>query len=167
MSLIVSPIYIGNSRCDDSKPMLSEVQQPLIVFRRLCCFDFYCRQNLIGIFNESTGSNATFNTIANMQNGYEGTQVGRTGDLCNGRFLTLVKNNIHNLSSASSYFSSFSKWSWNGGTAAINMVTETLIYNLSNTNSSFNGFIAGIRFQVVLRNLVNRNFIRSISVHSL
>jgi hypothetical protein len=36
-------------------------------------------QNLIGIFNESTGSNATtFNTIANMQNGYEGTQVGRT-----------------------------------------------------------------------------------------
>jgi hypothetical protein len=37
-------------------------------------------QNLIGIFNESTGSNATtFNTIANMQNGYEGTQVGHTG----------------------------------------------------------------------------------------
>jgi hypothetical protein len=31
------------------------------------------------------------------------------------------------------------------GELQINMVTETLIYNLSNTNSSFNG-VAGIRF---------------------
>jgi hypothetical protein len=64
---------------------------------------------------------------------------------------TLVKNNIHNLSSASLVTSVASVSGVEmGGTAAINMVTETLIYNLSNTNSSFTGFIAGIRFQVVL-----------------
>jgi hypothetical protein len=126
-------------------------------------------QNLIGIFNESTGSNATtFNTIANMQNGYEGTQVGRTlGIYATAGSSTLVKNNIHNLSSASLVTSVASVSGVEmGGTAAINMVTETLIYNLSNTNSSFTGSLQESGFQVVLRNLVNRNFIRSISVHS-
>jgi hypothetical protein len=57
-----------------------------------------------------------------------------------------VKNNIHNLSSASLVTSVASVSGVEmGGTAAINMVTETLIYNLSN-KFQFHGFIAGIRF---------------------
>jgi hypothetical protein len=71
---------------------------------------------------------------------------------------TLVKNNIHNLST--SLVTSVASVSGveMGGTAAINMVTETLIYNLSNTNSSFTGFIAGIRFQVVLEESGKQKF---------
>jgi hypothetical protein len=89
---------------------------------------------------------------------YEGTQVDVHWDLCNGRFPTLVKNNIHNLSSASLVTSVASVSGVEMGGTAINMVTETLIYNLSNTNSSFTGFIAGIRFQVVLRESGKQKF---------
>jgi hypothetical protein len=83
--------------------MLSEVQQPLIVFRRLAASTSTAAgQNLIGIFNESTGSNATtFNTIANMQNGTKGLRVDVHWIYATAGSSTLVKNNIHNLSSAS------------------------------------------------------------------
>ncbi len=127
-------------------------------------------QNLIGIFNESTGTNSTsYNTIVNLNNSYDGTNDSRTaGIYATAGSSTLTKNTIYNLSSAAAGTGTgtVSGVEMNG-TNATNTVTETVIYNLSNTNTGFAGSITGIYFTGGTgANLVNRNFIRSLSVHA-
>ncbi|MBX9886313.1 MAG: hypothetical protein K2Y30_00075 [Flavobacteriaceae bacterium] len=127
-------------------------------------------QNLIGIYLQSTGTHTlTTNTIVNLSNAYTGTQVSRTvGVYTTAGTATLVKNSIHDLfSTALGATTGTVSGVEMTGTAAVNTVTETIIYNLSNTNVAFTGYIAGISFSGSTgANLVNRNFIRNLSVSS-
>ena len=127
-------------------------------------------QNLIGVYLQSTGTHTlTSNTIVNLSNAYTGTQVSRTvGVYTTAGTATLVKNSIRDLSSTAL---GTTTGTVSGvemtGTAAVNTVTETVIYNLSNTNAAFTGYITGISFSGSTgANLVNRNFIRNLSVSS-
>ncbi|AWG20476.1 hypothetical protein FFWV33_02490 [Flavobacterium faecale] len=127
-------------------------------------------QNLIGVYLQSTGTHTlTSNTIVNLTNAYSGTQASRTaGVYTTAGTATLVKNSIHDLYSTALGTTTATV---NGvemtGTAAVNTVTETVIYNLSNTNASLTGYISGIVFTASTgANLVNRNFIRNLSVNS-
>jgi predicted kinase len=71
---------------------------------------------------------------------------------------TLVKNNIHNLSSASVTSVASVSGVEMGGTAAINMVTETLIYNLSTQIPVSRGSLQESGFQVVLEESGKQKF---------
>ena len=127
-------------------------------------------QNLIGIYLQATGTHTlTSNTIVNLTNAYTGTQASRTaGVYTTAGTATLVKNSIHDLYSTAlgTTTATVSGVEMNG-TAAVNTVTETVIYNLANTNASLTGYISGILFTGSTgANLVNRNFIRNLSVSS-
>lgn len=127
-------------------------------------------QNLFGVYLQSTGThNLTSNTIVNLTNAYTGTQASRTaGVYTTAGTATLVKNSIHDLySTALGTTTATVSGVEMTGTAAVNTVTETVIYNLSNTNASLAGYISGIIFTGSTgANLVNRNFIRNLSVNS-
>lgn len=127
-------------------------------------------QHLLGIYLESTGTNiVATNTIVNLNNNYSGSQISRTrGVYSTAGTNTLTKNTIYNLSSNSinNTVGSVIGVEMNG-IDGVNIITETSIYNLLNTNASFNGNMAGIYFTGNNGvNLVNRNFIRNISVNA-
>lgn len=127
-------------------------------------------QNLIGVYLKSLGThNLTSNSILNLSNAYTGVQASTTaGVYTTAGTSTLVKNSIHDLMSTALGTSAATVSGVEMiGSTSVNTVTETVIYNLSNTNSSLAGYITGISFTGSTgTNLVNRNFIRNLSVNA-
>lgn len=127
-------------------------------------------QHLRAIFTEATGTiTMNLNIIANLTNAYAGSLDSRTrGIHTTAGTSTLTKNTIYNISSASLGTTEGAVIGIEmNGTDGANTLTENVIYNLSNTNTGFTGYLAGIYFTGSSgSNLVNRNFIRSITAHA-
>ncbi len=132
-------------------------------------------QKIYGIYTKSTGTTGIHeNTISNLRNNTSNAAVGTRG-LIYGMYLTygtntIDENTIRDISIANANTSSYTP-----SIAAINLDTKTeaqsihqnLIYNISNTSTSFTGLVVGI----FTRNSVgasagdiDANFIHSLSV---
>ena len=135
------------------------------------------QQKVYGIYSSSSGvTHIHENTISNLKNNTSNTAVGTRG-LINGIYLTagtneVCENTIRDISIANA---STSTWTPSAIGIHLNTTTEAqsihenLIYNISNTYSSFTGCVVGI----FTRNSVgasagdiSANFIHSLSVTS-
>jgi hypothetical protein len=127
-------------------------------------------QNLIAIHSDGTGNiNINTNTIANLINGYKGTESSGTSAI----FVTdgnsvVSKNTISNIASASDVSTVVTISGIElTNTSGENSVTENSIRDLSATNSGFSGSVAGLVFNGNTgNNSVSRNLIRGLSVHA-
>ncbi len=132
-------------------------------------------QSMRGIYSAGTGTiTITGNTIANITNATTNSTTGNLGKV-NGIFSssginTIYGNLIHDLkiSNANSDLTlnaSICGIALSGPT--LKNVTANIIYNLSNTYSSFTGAVTGIYFTGgTSSNTVERNFIHDLSVGS-
>jgi len=133
-------------------------------------------QYVYGIYSQCTGT-ATINgnTVANIVNGSTNTNTG-TGGTITGiasatALLTMNDNIVHDLTNSNAFSSSGSTGSVIGimvsGTTALKTLTANTIYNLSNTYTSFTGYITGLYFAGSIGgNTISRNFISGLNVHN-
>ncbi len=130
-------------------------------------------QSVYGIYNSGTGTVTISNdTIANLKNNTTNIATGARG-LVSGIASTngtnsISRNTIHDLTIANANNSGASNAAVTGialtGTS-LKTVKENIIYNLSNTYSSFAGSVIGLYFTGNTEaNIVSENFIHSLSV---
>ncbi len=127
-------------------------------------------QHLRAIHLESSGTaNITINTISHLSNAYSGSNTSYTrGIHATAGSSSITRNTIRYLESAAqgSNYGSVIALELNG-TDGANTLTDNGINFMSSTGSTFEGFIAGIWFSGNTgANLVTRNLIRNLSVHS-
>ena len=134
-------------------------------------------QKVYGIYTRSTGTTAIHeNTISNLRNNTSNAAVGTLG-LINGIYLTagtntVDENTIRDISIANANTSTYTPaiaGIYLNTTTEAQSLHQNLIYNISNTSSSFTGLVAGI----FTRNSVgasagniDANFIHSLSVNA-
>lgn len=133
-------------------------------------------QGISGIYNMVTAENTitiSGNTIAYLNNGTTNTTAATTGAVngikSNGAINIITNNTIHDLTIANANTSVTGGNPISGillaGTLYPKTITGNVIYNLSNTYSSFAGQVNGIYFtSKISDNVVSNNFIYGLSV---
>ncbi|NOR28558.1 MAG: hypothetical protein GQ540_08530 [Lutibacter sp.] len=133
------------------------------------------QQKVYGIYSSSTGTTSIHrNTISNLKNNTSNTAVGTSG-LINGIYVqsgtnTVTENTVSAISIANAN-TSISRPSAVGvylsTETSVQSISDNLIFNISNTYSSFTGNVVGLYFSNLAGSNVgdvNANFIHSISV---
>ncbi|MCX6156763.1 MAG: T9SS type A sorting domain-containing protein [Ignavibacteriae bacterium] len=135
----------------------------------------WASQICYGFYITSSGANTiTNNTIANLINGSTNANTTDTSKI-NGMYVssgtnTITGNTIRNLTIANANTSSTIQTSvsgiiFNNTVAAADTISSNLIYNLSNTNSTFAGYIYGLYYNGgTTASTVSSNFINSLTV---
>ena len=132
-------------------------------------------QKVYGIYSSSTGTTTVYeNTIANLKNNTSNIAVGTSGFI-NGIYVSAGTNTVCNNTVNDISISNASTSTWspsaigihiNTGTGA-QSINENLIYNISNTYTSFTGCVVGIFTRNDVGSSigdVSANFIHSLSV---
>ena len=126
-----------------------------------------------GIYCEGLGANTiNENTVANLTNGttsgYPSTIIGISSE--NGAN-TITNNHVNNLTTANSNTSITTmsvRGIYIGGADAAQIVTGNTVHDLSNSNPSFTGSIAGLYLYLpkTATNTIAQNFIYNLSVNA-